>query len=72
VPVNRESHAFQAILALDEGQDRAPGAAVTVKLCGHWEHAGPCRWPHHRDAIPDPREGRPWPSPEGRPVGSGS
>ena len=25
----------------------AVGAAVTVALCGHWEHEGPCRWPHH-------------------------
>jgi hypothetical protein len=23
------------------------GAAVTVELCGHWEHEGPCRWPHN-------------------------
>lgn len=23
------------------------GAAVTVALCGHWEHEGPCRWPHY-------------------------
>jgi hypothetical protein len=27
--------------------DRAPGGAVTVALCGHWNHDGPCRWPHH-------------------------
>ena len=26
--------------------DRAPGGAVTVALCGHWDHDGPCRWPH--------------------------
>jgi len=25
----------------------AVGAVVTVALCGHWEHDGPCRWPHH-------------------------
>ena len=30
--------------------DRAPGAAITVDLCGHWEHEGPCRWPHRTDA----------------------
>jgi hypothetical protein len=37
-----------ATLRLDEGADpRAPGGAVTVALCGHWEHDGPCRWPHH-------------------------
>jgi hypothetical protein len=27
--------------------DRAPGGAVTVALCGHWDHEGQCRWPHH-------------------------
>lgn len=35
-------------LALDEGVDlAAPGGAVTVGLCGSWEHDGHCRWPHH-------------------------
>jgi hypothetical protein len=37
-----------ATLRLAPGQDElAPGAAVTVSLCGHWDHDGPCRWPHH-------------------------
>jgi hypothetical protein len=32
---------------LAEGTDPAAvGAMVTVALCGHWEHEGPCRWPH--------------------------
>jgi hypothetical protein len=27
---------------------RAPGAAVTVALCGHWDHEPPCPLaPHH-------------------------
>jgi hypothetical protein len=26
---------------------QAPGGAVTAELCGHWEHDGPCRWPHN-------------------------
>ncbi len=39
-------HAAEVVLA--PGSDhRAPGGAVTVALCGHWEHDGPCRWPHH-------------------------
>ncbi len=39
---------IEAELALAPGVDpRAAGAAVTVALCGHWEHEGPCRWPHH-------------------------
>jgi hypothetical protein len=29
------------------GDVAALGGAVTVALCGHWEHDGPCRWPHH-------------------------
>ena len=23
---------------------------MTVALCGHWEHEGPCRWPHRTEA----------------------
>jgi ketosteroid isomerase-like protein len=30
----------------------AVGAAVTTKLCGHWEHDGACRWPHHNTIAP--------------------
>lgn len=38
----------EAELLLGEDTDpAAPGAAVTVALCGHWEHEGPCRWPHN-------------------------
>lgn len=29
------------------GEPAALGGAVTVALCGHWEHDGDCRWPHH-------------------------
>lgn len=37
-----------ATIHLPEGGDpAAPGAAVTVALCGHWEHDRSCRWPHH-------------------------
>lgn len=42
---------------LNEGVDPAePGAAVTVPLCGHWEHQGPYRWPHNSeiDAAREP------------------
>jgi hypothetical protein len=27
----------------------AVGAAVTVELCGHWQHEGACRWPHNNE-----------------------
>ena len=41
-------HVLRAELRLAHGADeRAVGAAVTAALCGHWEHEGPCRWPHH-------------------------
>ncbi|WP_231328537.1 hypothetical protein [Actinomadura graeca] len=37
---------------MEIGEDiRAPGAAITVALCGHWEHEPPCPVaPHHTDA----------------------
>jgi hypothetical protein len=47
------SHSAQAFvveaqLHLLAGVDPAAvGAAVTTELCGHWEHEGPCRWPHN-------------------------
>jgi hypothetical protein len=34
------------------GDERAPGAAVTVELCGHWEHEAPCPIPHHTGVEP--------------------
>jgi len=42
------AHVLEAEVALDAPTDPAAvGAAVTVALCGHWEHEGPCRWPHN-------------------------
>ena len=39
------------IVTLEQPSDpRAMGGAVTVALCGHWDHEGPCRWPHHTEA----------------------
>lgn len=38
------------------GDRAALGGAVTVALCGHWEHDGPCRWPHHTSADDDGAE----------------
>jgi hypothetical protein len=48
---------LEARLTLAGGVDPAAvGAAVTVELCGHWEHEGPCRWPHNSsiDAAREP------------------
>jgi hypothetical protein len=55
--VTRETIAIDVELELGPGTDsRAPGGKVTRELCGHWEHEGPCRWPHNsridRDVKP--------------------
>lgn len=48
----RQAFAHEGLLDLpDGGDERAPGAAVTVALCGHWEHEPPCRVPHRSDAA---------------------
>ena len=48
----RGRRVLSADCLLEAGADeRALGAAVTVALCGHWEHEGPCRWPHHTEAT---------------------
>jgi hypothetical protein len=47
----------EARLKLAAGIDPAAvGGAVTAQLCGHPEHAGPCRWPHNSaiDMLADP------------------
>lgn len=42
-----------AELQLEPGADsRSPGGAVTIALCGHWEHEGACRWPHYSHVEP--------------------
>jgi hypothetical protein len=48
----REPFAHDAVVVMDsEGDVRAPGAAITVALCGHWEHEPPCPLaPHHTSA----------------------
>lgn len=45
----RQAFAHQAVLTMAPDSDtRAPGAAITVALCGHWEHEPPCPLaPHH-------------------------
>ena len=44
----RKAFVQEAVLQMDAEIDPASiGAAVTVELCGHWEHEGTCRWPHN-------------------------
>lgn len=43
-------YVHEATVELADGADpRALGGAITVALCGHWEHEPPCRWPHQTD-----------------------
>jgi hypothetical protein len=51
-----EAFAHDALLRMEPSADvRAPGAAITVALCGHWEHEGPCPLaPHHTHAERGP------------------
>ena len=48
----RQAFAHDAIVTMETGGDvRAPGAAITLALCGHWEHEPPCPLaPHSTDA----------------------
>jgi hypothetical protein len=49
VPAVRETFAHDAVLMLeDDGDEQAPGGAITVALCGSWSHEPPCPLaPHH-------------------------
>jgi hypothetical protein len=48
----REAFAHDAVLTMDpDGDDRAPGGAITLALCGSWSHEPPCPLaPHHTRA----------------------
>jgi hypothetical protein len=49
----RQAFAHAAVVELI-GDDRAPGGAITVALCGSWSHDPPCPLaPHHTDALRD-------------------
>jgi len=51
----KRSYAHDATLAMAPGEDeRAPGAAITTALCGHWQHEPPCPLaPHYTGATRD-------------------
>jgi hypothetical protein len=50
--MSKEGFAHAALLSMEPGlDDRAPGGAITVALCGSWEHEPPCPLaPHHTRA----------------------
>ncbi len=53
----RSAFVHEATIELLPGADEAaPGAAVTMELCGHWEHDGACPWPHHTSVDNRARE----------------
>jgi hypothetical protein len=54
--MSRSAFAHDALVELDaDGDQRAPGGAMTVALCGSSEHPPPCPVaPHHTAAV---REG---------------
>jgi hypothetical protein len=42
------AHVHQATLVMSSAADLdAPGTAITLKLCGSWNHTPPCPFPHH-------------------------
>jgi hypothetical protein len=48
--MSARAYVVDAQLDLDDGVDpRRVGAVVTIELCGHWDHPGPCRWPHNNE-----------------------
>ncbi|NYG07662.1 hypothetical protein BJ986_002149 [Phycicoccus badiiscoriae] len=47
-----------------EGSSAALGGAVTIALCGHWDHDGPCRWEHRTDVTAAGLEAGPEAGPE--------
>jgi hypothetical protein len=51
----RQVFAHDAVVAMAaDGDVGAPGAAITVAVCGHWEHEPPCPLaPHHTAAERD-------------------
>jgi len=48
----RTTFAHDAVVTMAPDADlRAPGAAVTVALCGHWQHDPPCPLAAHHTAA---------------------
>jgi hypothetical protein len=48
----RQAFVHDAVVTMESGNDvRAPGGAITVALCGHWDHEPPCPLaPHSTNA----------------------
>lgn len=54
---DRTAYAHTGTVRLTTGAADAIGAAITVALCGSWDHDGPCPLaPHHTSWHPDPSQ----------------
>jgi hypothetical protein len=53
--VSRHAYAHDAVVVMQPGDSpNAVGGAITVALCGHWDHQPPCPLaPHYVAAFPD-------------------
>jgi hypothetical protein len=41
--MTRQAFAHDAVVAMQpDGNANAPGGAITLALCGHWDHSPPC------------------------------
>jgi hypothetical protein len=51
----RQAYAHDAVVAMQPGgSPNALGGAITIALCGHWDHPPPCPLaPHYVTALPD-------------------
>jgi hypothetical protein len=48
----RQAYAHDAVVVLEpDGDVRAPGGAITVALCGTWDHEPPCPLAAHNTAV---------------------
>lgn len=48
----RGTYVHTASLRMEnDGDTAAPGAAITMALCGHWEHPPPCPLAAHHTAV---------------------
>jgi hypothetical protein len=55
VSVARQAYAHDAVVTMQPGgSPNALGGAITVALCGHWDHQPPCPLaPHYVSTLPD-------------------
>jgi hypothetical protein len=53
--MTRQAYAHDAVVAMQpDGSPNAIGGAITIALCGHWDHTPPCPLaPHYVTALPD-------------------